>query len=131
MKSASLLLFMVIFTGLLLAACGGGGSGDEAAGVAAAYLNALIGKDGSQLSTLSCSDWESQAVMELDSFQAVTTQLENLSCQQTGAEGDKFIVTCTGKIIASYNGENMEIDLSQRPFVLVKQGGEWQVCGYK
>lgn len=131
MNRASLLLFLGIVMVVMLASCAGGGSSDEAAGVAAAYLNALVNKDGSQLSTLSCADWEAQAIMELDSFQAVTTRLQDVSCQVTGNEDEKSIVTCNGKIIASYNGEDMEIDLSQRPFILVKQGGEWQVCGYR
>jgi hypothetical protein len=131
LNRASWLLFLGVLIVLILAACAGGGSADEAAGVAAAYVTALVGRDGSQLSTLSCADWESQAVMELDSFQAVETRLEDLSCQLTGTEKDESIVTCSGKIIASYNGEDMQIDLSKRPFVLVKQGGEWQVCGYK
>lgn len=131
MKRASLLLFLGFFSALVLASCAGGGSGDEAAGVAAAYLNALVGKNGEQLSALSCADWEAQAVMELDSFQAVSTQLKDVNCALTSKEEGKSIVTCSGSIIASYNGEDMEIDLSQRPFVLVKQGGEWQVCGYR
>jgi hypothetical protein len=93
------------------------------------YLNALVNKNSEQLSALSCADWEPTALTELDSFQAVTTKLENLACQQTGTEGDNTLVLCQGKIIATYNNENQEIDLSARTYLLVNQSGEWLVCG--
>jgi len=127
--------FMILLVGLFVAvfvvACGKESDGTEASLVAEAYLKALVNKDSTSLSTFSCKDWEAQAAMELDSFQAVTTELEDLACSRTGNEGDMDIVTCTGKINATYNNENMQIDLSKRPFLMKWQGGEWRVCGYK
>jgi hypothetical protein len=124
-------LLVIFSASLLLAGCGKTSSDNDAARVADAYLKALINKDSSALSTLSCKDWEAQASMELDSFQAVKTELQDLTCKNTGNEGDMIVVTCTGKINATYNNENMQIDLSKRPFLMKRQGGEWQVCGYK
>ena len=94
-----------------------------------AYLNAMNEKDSTRLSTLSCADWEPTALMELDSFQAVSTTLEGLSCAQTGTDGANALVTCQGKIVASYNGELQEFDLSARTYVAENSTGEWLVCG--
>jgi hypothetical protein len=69
--------------------------------------------------------------MEVDSFQAVTPSLEGLSCKQTGTDGDTALVTCQGKIKATYGTELAEFDLSARTFQMAKEGGDWRVCGYR
>jgi hypothetical protein len=119
---------MLIIT-LLLSACGK--VTDPAAKVVGDYLTALVNKDSSTLSALSCADWESNALLELDSLQAVATRLENLVCAATGTDGNTTQVGCQGKIIASYNNEDQEFDLSVRTYQVVQQGGEYLVCGYK
>jgi len=130
-KRVFITFFLFLLSTIFLTACGPASNGDESAVAVQAYLNALVNKDSAALSTLSCKDWEAQATMELDSFQAVKTELENLACKKTGSEGDMDVVTCTGKINATYNNENMQIDLSKRPFLVKRQGSDWQVCGYK
>ncbi len=131
MKRVLITFIIFLISTLFLSACGSPSNGDESAIAVESYLNALVNKDGAALSTLSCKDWEAQATMELDSFQAVKTELENLDCKKTGSEGDMDVVTCAGKINATYNNENMQIDLSKRPFLVKRQGSDWQVCGYK
>jgi hypothetical protein len=122
------LILFTLFTSFLLAACGtSSAAGPEKA--VEAYLNALNEKDSTRLSTLSCADWEATALMELDSFQAVSTKLEGLSCAQTGTDGGKALVKCQGKIVASYNGELQEFDLSARTYIAENSTGEWLVCG--
>jgi len=121
------LILFTLFASLLLAACGTSSAGPEKA--VEAYWNALVEKDATRLSTLSCAEWEPTALMELDSFQAVSTTLEGLSCAQTGTDGDKALVTCQGKIIASYQGELQEFDLSARTYIAENSTGEWLVCG--
>jgi hypothetical protein len=93
------------------------------------YLNALVDKEADKLPTLVCGDWEEDALIELDSFQAVTASLENLSCTQTGTDGDTALVLCTGNIVASYNNEDQRLDLSTRTYQVIEQGGDWLVCG--
>lgn len=93
------------------------------------YLNALVAKEAERLSTLSCGEWEDEALLELDSFQAVTARLEGLSCEQTGTDGETALVLCNGNIVATYNDENQELDLSVRTYQVVEEGGEWLVCG--
>jgi hypothetical protein len=114
---------------LVLTACGG--TSDPAAQAVEDYFQALIDKDASSLSGLSCADWESDALMELDSLQAVETRLEGLTCQSTATDGEFTLVNCEGKILATYNDEDQELDLSVRTYQVVEQGGEYLVCGYR
>jgi hypothetical protein len=95
------------------------------------YLNALVSKEEARLSTLSCGEWEDDALLELDSFQAVTARLDGLACSQTGTDGETALVLCEGKIIATYNDEDQELDLSVRTYEVVQEGGEWLVCGVR
>lgn len=127
MRIPSLILFM-LFTLLALSACT---SGNDNAPVQAVedYLTALVEKDANRLTTLSCGEWEDDALLELDSFQAVTARLEGLACEQTGTDGDTTLVLCNGKIVATYNEEDQELDLSVRTYQVVQEGGEWLVCG--
>jgi hypothetical protein len=93
------------------------------------YLNTLVAKDENRLPTLVCGDWEDEALIELDSFQAVTARLEDVACKQTGTDGNTALVNCTGKIVATYNNEDQELDLSVRTYQVVQDGSDWLVCG--
>ncbi len=121
------LFIITLFLSFFLAAC----AGAKPENVVLDYLNALVNQDASSLSSLSCADWESNALLELDSFQAVTVRLENASCASTGTEGDTKLVQCQGKLIATYNNEDLELDLADRIYKVVEQNGDYLVCGYK
>lgn len=99
--------------------------------VVTSYLEALVSKNSESLSLLSCADWEPNAIMELDSFQAVDVRLEGLMCKSIGMDADVNLVNCQGKIIATYNGEDQDIDLSARNYRVIEQDGENLVCGYQ
>jgi hypothetical protein len=124
-----LILFITIAT-LSLAACASNKNGAPAKAVED-YLTALVEKDADRLSTLVCGAWEEDALIELDSFQAVTARLEGLACEQTGTDGETTLVLCSGKIIASYNNEDQELDLSVRTYQVTQEGGDWLVCGVR
>jgi galactitol-specific phosphotransferase system IIB component len=127
-----LLIPLVALLGGLLAACGGGsGTSDQAPKAVEAYLQALVSQNADKLANLSCKDWEKNATMELDSFQAVSATLEGLTCKQSGSEGNNILVTCQGKIVATYNNEKQDLDLSGRTYKVAQEGGEWRVCGYR
>jgi hypothetical protein len=126
LRKLIILLSLVLITNIL-AACA---SNTDAPALAVEnYLNALVNKEADKLPTLVCGEWEEDALIELDSFQAVTASLENLSCTQTGADGDTSLVNCTGSIVASYNGEDQRLDLSTRTYQVIEQSGDWLVCG--
>lgn len=128
MRKILLALMITAVASFLLAACSSS-STDASAKAVEDYLNALVTKDADRLPTLVCGDWEEDALIELDSFQAVTARLEGLACEQTGTDGDTALVLCKGKIIASYNNEDQELDLSVRTYQVVQEGGDWLVCG--
>ena len=122
------LTLFIMFAILWLPACAS--SNDNASAKAVEdYLTALVEKDSNRLTTLSCGEWEEDALLELDSFQAVTARLDGLACEQTGTDGEASLVLCNGRIIASYNEEDQELDLSVRTYQVVQEGGEWLVCG--
>ena len=128
MRKFFLILILVIVSTLLLSACASKSNNGPTKAVED-YLNALVAKDSNRLTTLSCKDWENEALLELDSFQAVTTKLDGMSCAQTGTDGDTALILCKGKIITTYNNENQELDLSTRTYQVVQQGSDWLVCG--
>jgi hypothetical protein len=130
MRKVAFGLIMVCVFALLLSACGGK-SGDPAAKAVENYLTALVNKDSTSLSALSCADWESSAMLELDSLQAVKTRLEGMKCITSGTDGSTSQVDCQGRIMATYNGEDQALDLSVRAYQVVQQSGDYLVCGYK
>ena len=122
-----ILILALTLTAILLAACAS--NTDAPAQAVQNYLNALVNKEADKLPTLVCGEWEEDALIELDSFQAVTARLEDVSCSQTGADGETALVLCTGSIVATYNDEDQKLDLSTRTYQVVEQGGDWLVCG--
>ena len=128
MRKTLLMLLIIMVTGLLLAACSSSSS-DAPAKAVEDYLKTLVAKDADRLPTLVCGDWEEDALIELDSFQAVTARLDNVACTQSGTDGDTALVNCTGKIVATYNNEDQDLDLSVRTYQVVQDGGDWLVCG--
>ena len=127
MRKSLVFLFVAIMA-TLITACSSS-NGDAPVKAVEAYLNALVAKDADLLPTLVCGDWEEDALIELDSLQAVEARLDNVACTQTGTDGETVLVDCTGNIVATYNNEDQELDLSVRTYQVVQQGGDWLVCG--
>ena len=123
------LILLIVFSTLILPACTS--NRDAPVQAVEAYLNALVEKDENRLSTLSCGEWEEDALLALDSFQAVAVRLEGLACEQTGTDGDTALVLCNGNIVATYDDEDEELDLSLQTYQVVQEGGEWLVCGIR
>ena len=95
------------------------------------YIQALIAKDENLLINHSCAAWEIEAKNEFNSFSAVSVSLEDLSCQETGQDGEYTLVSCNGKIIANYGNEILEINLADQNYLAIYDGGEWRMCGYR
>ena len=130
MRKLALLVIMFSMLALPLSACGSQ-TGDPASKAVVDYLNALVAKDSTKLSALSCASWESSALLELDSLQAVKTRLDSVSCKTSGIIAGTSQVNCQGRIMATYNGEDQALDISVRTYQVVQQGGDYLVCGYK
>lgn len=127
-KRRSCLLFLIILLSSMLAGCT---AENGPADTVLSYYQALAAKDADRLSLLSCADWEAQAQVDLQSFGAVTVSLEEPACEQAGEDGGYTLISCTGKILADYGNEVLEIDLSDRTYLTANEGGEWRMCGYR
>ena len=123
------IITLVILIGISLSACIEGA--DAPAQTIELYYNALTEKDQDRLVFLTCAYHESMALLEFDSFVSVETTLEDFSCQTISEDRDTAYVTCEGAISASYQGEAREFPLNVQTFIVVKQGGEWLMCGYE
>jgi hypothetical protein len=123
------IITLVILIGIGLSACTEGT--DTPAQTVELYYNALAEKDQNRLISLTYADYESIALLEFDSFASVETTLKDFSCQTIRQDGDTAYVTCEGAISASYQGEAREFPLNVQTFTVVKQGGEWLMCGYE
>ena len=123
-----LILLAFLTASFLLTSCGSS-STDAPAKAVENYLNALVAKDSDRLPTLVCGDWEEDALIELDSLQAVSARLEEVSCSQTGADGNVALVNCTGNIVLTYDTEDQNIDLSLVTYQMIEESGDWLVCG--
>ena len=124
-------LFLLSGLLILMGLAGCGNSNEPAAEAVNAYLNALVQKEENQMINLACADWESQAKLEYDSFAAVKITLEGPGCTESIQDGSIILVTCIGRIIASYGEEDLIIELKDRNYQVVQERGEWRMCGYR
>jgi len=130
MKKTLQLLLIIAGMALFLGACR---SDDPDGPVLAvrAYLNGIVNQDENAMIAASCADWEAQARQEFTSFAAVRIALEGPSCSETSRQGNTAVVTCTGRIVANYGAEDLVIELADRPYKVVRDAGEWRMCGYQ
>ena len=126
----STLWYLVLFSLLTLVISGCSNNQNSAPASIEEYINALVNKYENTLIIYSCVDWESEAKSEFNSFSAVSVSLEDLTCQETGQDGDYTIVSCEGIIIANYGNEVLEINLADQNYLSIYEGGEWRMCGY-
>ena len=112
----------------LLSACQPASSG--AVDAVEGYIQALVDENQDGLTMNSCADWEESAVMELDAFIGVSATVKDMACEVSADDGDVVLVTCSGNIEATYNNEERQLPLDVRSFKVVKEQGNWLVCGY-
>ncbi len=98
---------------------------DNAAGdVVQRYLQARIDGDADALARLLCAEREEDARREAASFAAVEASLRDVACAFDSATST---VTCTGAIVAVYDGEGRDFDIPR--YRVLQEDGEWKVCG--
>ena len=127
MKKTSLLI-VALLSLVALSACT---SETPSVQAVESYLDAIVNQDDVILQKLVCEEWQFDAMLEMDSFLAVSPQLEDVSCQVVEDNGDSQVVNCTGNIVATYNEEQQKIDLSVRNYIVNNTAGEWLVCGHQ
>lgn len=117
------LCILVIVVVMSLVACNSTGANNSAS-VVEDYLQAKVSSDEANITSLICSELESEINREVASFANVDASIENMAC--TVNDGDET-VTCTGEIIATYGTEDREFPLST--YRVVQEDGEWRWCG--
>ena len=141
-RSIRFVSVVLLLLGLILAGCGPAAptaapatqppAGGGAALAIQNYLQGIVTKSVEKVSALSCKDWETQAIQELDSLQAVKAELSpDVACKQSGTDGAAVLVTCTGQIVITYDNEKQNLDLNLRTYRVVQSGGDWLMCGYQ
>lgn len=119
-----LTILSLILAALLLAACGGGSTAGDPAQIVVDYLQAKTDSDEEKIRSTLCAAREADARREAASFAAVEASLEDVQCTFDSATNT---VSCTGAIVAIYNGEGRDIPPGN--YSVVQEDGEWRVCG--
>ncbi len=125
------IFLLALAVGILFSLSACANSADDPAAAAAAYWQALADKDSAQISSLTCADFEAEAQNTFDSFSSVAVELNDLTCKVNSQDGDTATVDCSGTFVASYGTENLTIDLADHSYSVVKEGGDWRMCGAK
>ncbi|MFN8450528.1 MAG: nuclear transport factor 2 family protein [Anaerolineae bacterium] len=121
-ERAGALLRLVVMLGWRSPPASSGG-GDPAKTVEQ-YLTAKVASDETALRGLLCSDLEVNLSIEASSFTGLDAKIEGMSCQR---QGDSDIVTCTGKIVATYGTEDTDFPLASYRLI-VQEDGQWKWC---
>jgi len=127
-KRKPLTISFIVISLLLLTSCSGSSAPADAV---AAYWQAMVAKDAAQLSALSCSDYETEALTTMESFGAFEPILSDLACSVVEEADGTATVHCAGKIEVSYGAEILTIDLAERDYLATQEGGDWRMCGAK
>lgn len=126
-----LCIAIIALLGIMLAGCGGGGGNtpininDDAAGnVVFQYLQAKIDGKKDTLQGLLCASQEANLDREAASFSGIKAHLDNAVCKK---DANANTVTCSGAIVAEYNGENTNFPLTK--YNVTQEDGQWKWCG--
>lgn len=125
----TLLIFIFVF-GFALSACAGNGN-DAAIAAVENYMAAVEAQDADQILLYVTEDWSTMAVLEVDSFAAVSPIIHDLNCAVANQIENAVEITCEGYIETTYGNEQREIDLSNRTYTVIQEGGEWLVSDIK
>ncbi len=120
----SLTIFALLF--LILFALFGCTQADPTT-IVQAYLQARVEANVGKLRSLSCADWEAQALEQAELFESIDASLQGVDCRIEGEDGAYTLVACDGKIVTTYNGESREWALTR--YRTVQENGEWKMCG--
>ncbi len=121
------IFWVICVAGFTLVACSGGS--DPSVRAVEKYLQAMISGDATQTAKLACKDFESHASADADSFGGVKASLQGVACKKSGSQDGADLVTCSGKISATYGNEQQEFDLAGPTYKVIQQNGDWLVCG--
>ncbi|MDX1413464.1 MAG: hypothetical protein R3293_04685 [Candidatus Promineifilaceae bacterium] len=117
-------LVILIISLVILVACSSG-EGTEPAETVEKYLQAKADANADVIGQLLCSEMEAVLERESRTFESVSgVHIEDMACEQVK---DSQVVTCQGKIVATYGAEDTEFPLAS--YRVVEEDGEWKWCG--
>ncbi len=126
----TIILISILLCIILLNACSPKSDSSEAAKPVEAFYNAIVTQNRDRVSSIACADWEKDALREVDAFMGVKSELKDFSCSVSSEGKDEAVVTCKGSIAASYGTEVTNFPLENRSHKVIKEQGEWHICGY-
>jgi hypothetical protein len=92
-----------------------------------AYLQARVEGNAGRMQGLSCASWDSQALVQAQSFRAMKATLDGVGCSTSSQDENSATVSCWGQIVTEYNGETRNWPLGN--YAMVAEGGQWRMCG--
>ena len=125
-----LVLILIIMSIAILTACSKKSDSADAVKPVEAFYNAIVSQNRDRVSSNACADWEKDALRDVDSFMGVKSELKDFSCAVSQTGDNEATVTCKGSIAASYGAEITEFPLDNRSHKVIKEQGEWRICGY-
>lgn len=128
-KSIILILLAALFL-IVLTGCAKKSDSGEAVKPVEAFYNAIVTQNRDRVSAITCADWEKDALREVDAFMGVKSELKDFSCSVSESSDNSATVTCKGSIAASYGTEITDFPLENRSHKVIKEQGEWHICGY-
>lgn len=129
----SYILILIILCTVVLCACSGKNTAPKDSEVTQpveAFYNAIVSQNRDRVSSITCAAWEKDALRDVDSFMGVKSELQDFSCSVAEMGSDSATVTCKGAIAASYGAEITTFPLEGRNHKVIKEQGEWRICGY-
>ena len=125
-----IIISLIILCALTAAACSKKTDSSEAVKPVEAFYDAIVNQKRDRVSTITCASWEKDALRDVDAFMGVKSELKDFSCSVSSEGKDEATVTCKGSISASYGTEITEFPLENRSHKVIKEQGEWRICGY-
>ena len=95
-----------------------------------AFYDAIVNQSRNKVGAITCAEWEKEALRDVDSFMGVKSELKDFSCSVSEKSNDGAVVICSGAIVASYGAEVRKFPLKERSHKVIKEQGEWRICGY-
>ena len=130
MKKSFIFLIFTAVLALMLSGCSKKSGSSEAVKPVEAFYNAIVTQNRERVSSITCADWEKDALREVDAFMGVKSELKDFSCAVSESGETEAVVTCKGAIAASYGTEITDFPLDNRTHKVIKEQGEWHICGY-
>lgn len=127
-KTLFFIVIMLLAVGL--SACSKKSDSGEAVKPVETFYNAIVSQNRDRVSSITCADWEKDALREVDAFMGVKSELKDFSCSVSESGDNEAVVTCKGSIAASYGTEITDFPLDNRSHKVIKEKGEWRICGY-